>query len=215
MEFLHHVWDFIFHIDSHLVELVNNYGLYIYIILFLILFVETGLVVAPFLPGDSLLFAAGALAAGGDMNITLLLFVCFLGAFTGNQLNFSIGSGFGKSFFAQEKKYIKKEYLEKTQEFYARHGGKALIIGRYLPFIRTFVPFVAGLGKMNVTRFTIYNLIGALLWVIPVCGAGYLFGNIPFVKKNFSMIILVILFVSLLPMFIGILTAMLRSKNQN
>ncbi len=215
MDLLHHAWDFIFHIDSHLVELVNNYGVYIYIILFLILFVETGLVVAPFLPGDSLLFAAGALAAGGEMNISLLLAVCFLGACTGNQLNFYIGSGFGKSFFAQEKKYIKKEYLERTQVFYAKHGGKALIIGRYLPFIRTFVPFVAGLGKMNPTRFTLYNLIGGLLWVLPVCGSGYLFGNIPFVKKNFSLIILLILFVSLLPMIIGVFMTLFRSKRKN
>lgn len=213
MEWIQQVFDFILNIEGHLTTLIASYGIYIYIILFLILFIETGLVIAPFLPGDSLLFAAGALAAGGNMNIFILFAVCFLGAFLGNQLNFAIGSGFGKAIFEREKKFIKIEYLHKTQRFYEKHGGKALIIGRYLPFIRTFVPFVAGVGKMKPSKFTYFNLVGGLLWVIPVCGIGYLFGNIPFVKQNFSIIIIAILIVSLFPMIWGIITAMKHRKN--
>lgn len=212
MDWIQQAFDFILHIETHLVDLTASYGTYIYIILFLILFVETGLVIAPFLPGDSLLFAAGALAAGGNMHIGILFAVCFLGAFLGNQLNFSIGSGFGKALFEREKKFIKEEYLQKTQIFYSKHGGKALIIGRYLPFIRTFVPFVAGVGKMPVGKFTYFNVLGGLLWVIPVIGIGYLFGNIPIVKNNFSIIILAILVVSLFPMIWGIFTAMKHAK---
>lgn len=213
MEWIQQALDFIINIESHLTTLIATYGIYIYIILFIILFVETGLVIAPFLPGDSLLFAAGALAAGGNMNIFILFAVCFLGAFLGNQLNFAIGSGFGKAIFEREKKFIKVEYLHKTQKFYEKHGGKALIIGRYLPFIRTFVPFVAGVGKMKPSKFTYFNIVGGLLWVIPVCGVGYLFGNIPFVKENFSIIIIAILIVSLFPMIWGIFAAMKHRKN--
>lgn len=212
MDWIQQLFSFILHIDDHLVELVSVYGTYIYIILFLIIFIETGLVVAPFLPGDSLLFAAGALAAGGNMNIGFLLFICVLAAILGNQLNYAIGTGFGKAFFEKEKKFIKKEHLEKTKAFYEQHGGKALIIGRYLPLIRTFVPFVAGLSKMDASRFTYYNVLGALMWVIPLAGIGYLFGNIPFVKQNFSIIILIILIISLIPLFWGILSAWRHSK---
>ncbi|MBK8956269.1 MAG: VTT domain-containing protein [Saprospiraceae bacterium] len=213
MDWIQQAFDFIINIESHLTNLIASYGIYIYIILFLILFIETGLVIAPFLPGDSLLFAAGALAAGGNMNILILFGVCFLGACLGNQLNFAIGSGFGKAIFEREKKFIKEEYLHKTQKFYEKHGGKALIIGRYLPFIRTFVPFVAGIGKMPTSKFTYYNIVGGFMWVVPVCGIGYLFGNIPFVKQNFSIIIIAILIVSLFPMIWGIFTAMKHRNN--
>jgi membrane-associated protein len=192
MEVLQQAFDFVLNIEGHLVELIEQYGIYIYIILFLILFVETGLVIAPFLPGDSLLFAAGALAAGGNLDVFVLFAVCFAGAFLGNQL--------------------KEEYLVRTQVFYDKHGGKALIIGRYLPFIRTFVPFVAGIGKMKPARFTYFNVLGGLLWVIPVIGVGYLFGNIPFVKQNFSIIVIAILFVSLFPMIWGFFAAMKHAK---
>lgn len=212
MEWINYLIEFVLHIDKHLVELVQQYGIYIYIILFLILFCETGLVVTPFLPGDSLLFTAGAIAASGNMNIFALILTCVIAAFTGNQTNFVIGKFFGPKIFATEQKYLHKDHLQKTQEFYDKHGGKALIIGRYIPFIRTFVPFVAGLGQMNSYRFTLYNIIGAMLWIIPVLGCGYLFGNIPFVKKNFSMIILAILFLSVLPMIIGIVSAWLEAK---
>lgn len=207
--------EFILHIDSHLVELVSQYGIYIYIILFLILFAETGLVVAPFLPGDSLLFAAGALAATGNMNIWLLMLICILGAVLGNQLNYYIGKYAGPKIFDLKTKFIKKEYFEKTQAFYDKHGGKALIIGRFLPFIRTFVPFVAGVGLMDSNKFTFYNIVGAMVWVFPICMVGYLFGNIPFVKDNFSIIVLGILILSLIPLLVGLIGGIIKSNSDS
>ncbi len=215
MDWINQLIDFILHIDSHLSELVANYGTLIYVILFLILFCETGLVVAPFLPGDSLLFAAGTMAATGNMNLALLCFICLLGAISGNQLNFIIGKYFGPKIFEKERKYIRKDYFDKTHTFYEKHGGKALIIGRYIPFIRTFVPFVAGVSQMNSYRFTVFNIIGALLWIIPVVGIGYLFGNIPIVKNNFSIIVLTILILSVLPMLIGVASAWFHSKKSD
>ena len=215
MEIFNRLMEFILHIDAHLVELVSEYGIYIYIILFLILFAETGLVIAPFLPGDSLLFAAGALAATGNMNIWILILVCFVGAVLGNQVNYYIGKYFGPKIFEMNLKFIKKEYLQKTQDFYDKHGGKALILGRFLPFIRTFVPFVAGVGLMNSAKFSFYNIVGAACWVLPICLVGYLFGNIPFVKENFSLIVLIILGISVLPLLIGIIGGLIKSKSQD
>lgn len=212
MDWLNQLIDFILHIDSHLSELVATYGVMIYIILFLILFCETGLVIAPFLPGDSLLFAAGTMAATGNMNLFILCLICILGAVLGNQLNFTIGKYFGPRIFEKDRKYIRKDYLDKTHLFYEKHGGKALILGRYIPFIRTFVPFVAGISQMDSYKFTIYNVVGALLWIIPVVGVGYLFGNIPVVKENFSIIVLAILILSVLPMLIGLISAWFHSK---
>lgn len=212
MDWINQLIDFILHIDSHLSELVATYGILIYIILFLILFCETGLVIAPFLPGDSLLFAAGTMAATGNMNLFILCLICILGAVLGNQLNFTIGKYFGPRIFEKDRKYIRKDYLDKTHLFYEKHGGKALILGRYIPFIRTFVPFVAGISQMDSYKFTIYNVVGALLWIIPVVGVGYLFGNIPVVKENFSIIVLAILILSVLPMLIGIISAWIHSK---
>lgn len=214
MDWLNQLIDFIIHIDSHLSELVATYGVLIYIILFLILFCETGLVIAPFLPGDSLLFAAGTMAATGNMNIVILCSICLLGAVLGNQLNFTIGKYFGPRIFEKDRKYIRKDYLDKTHVFYEKHGGKALILGRYIPFIRTFVPFVAGISQMDSYRFTMYNVIGAFLWILPVVGVGYMFGNIPVVKENFSIIVLVILILSVLPMLIGLVSAWMHSKKQ-
>ncbi|MBK9993936.1 MAG: DedA family protein [Saprospiraceae bacterium] len=215
MDLINNLMEFILHIDSHLVELVSKYGIYIYIILFIILFAETGLVIAPFLPGDSLLFAAGALAATGNMNIALLMLVCFVGAVLGNQVNYYIGRYFGPKIFDMNLRFIKKEYLIKTQDFYNKHGGKALIIGRFLPFIRTFVPFIAGVGNMNSSKFTLYNIVGGFTWVFPICIVGYLFGNIPFVKENFSMIILIILIISLIPLFAGIIGGIIKSRSNS
>ncbi|MBK6861788.1 MAG: DedA family protein [Saprospiraceae bacterium] len=212
MEWINQLIDFILHIDSHLSELVATYGIMIYIILFLILFCETGLVIAPFLPGDSLLFAAGTMAATGNMNLFVLCLICILGAVLGNQLNFTIGKYFGPRIFEKDRKYIRKDYLDKTHLFYEKHGGKALILGRYIPFIRTFVPFVAGISQMDSYKFTVYNVVGALLWIIPVVGVGYLFGNIPVVKENFSIIVLAILILSVLPMLIGLISAWIHSK---
>lgn len=212
MDWINQLIDFILHIDSHLSELVATYGILIYIILFLILFCETGLVIAPFLPGDSLLFAAGTMAATGNMNLFVLCLICILGAVLGNQVNFTIGKYFGPRIFEKDRKYIRKDYLDKTHLFYEKHGGKALIIGRYIPFIRTFVPFVAGISQMDSYKFTVYNVVGALLWIIPVVGVGYLFGNIPVVKENFSIIVLAILILSVLPMLIGLISAWIHSK---
>lgn len=211
MDWINQLIDFILHIDDHLVELVQQYGIYIYIILFLIIFCETGLVITPFLPGDSLLFAAGALAASGNMDVLMLCITCCVAAIMGNQTNFIIGKYTGPKIFETERKFFKMDHLIKTQQFYDKHGGKALILGRYIPFIRTFVPFVAGVSQMNVYRFTYFNIFGALLWVIPVTLTGYLFGNIPFIKNNFSIIILAILIISLLPMIIGIISAWIHS----
>ena len=207
--------DFILHIDDHLVELVANYGIFIYIILFLILFAETGLVIAPFLPGDSLLFAAGALAASGNMNVWILILVCIAGAILGNQVNYMIGKYIGPRVYSQNFKWIRKQHIDKTHQFYEKHGGKALIIGRFLPFIRTFVPFIAGVGNMEVGKFTFYNIIGALVWVIPIVMVGYLFGNIPFVKEHFSIIVLIILLLSMIPLFAGLITGLLSMNKKS
>lgn len=215
MEWVNHLIEFILHIDDHLIDLVQEYGIYIYIILFLILFCETGLVIAPFLPGDSLLFAAGALAASGNMNVVALGLTCILAAFLGNQTNYVIGKFFGPKIFETERKYLKKDHLLRTQLFYEKHGGKALILGRYIPFVRTFVPFVAGVGQMNPYRFTYFNIVGAIIWIVPLIGIGYLFGNIQFVKDNFSIIIIAILIISVLPMLIGLISAWSHSKKSN
>ncbi|MBX7163515.1 MAG: DedA family protein [Saprospiraceae bacterium] len=215
MDWIQQLIDFILHIDDHLVELVANYGIFIYIILFLILFAETGLVIAPFLPGDSLLFAAGALAASGNMNVWILILVCIAGAILGNQVNYMIGKYIGPRVYSQNFKWIKKQHIDKTHQFYEKHGGKALIIGRFLPFIRTFVPFIAGVGNMEVGKFTFYNIVGALVWVIPIVMVGYLFGNIPFVKEHFSIIVLIILLLSMIPLFAGLITGLLSMNKKS
>lgn len=215
MDWIQQLIDFILHIDDHLVELVANYGIFIYIILFLILFAETGLVIAPFLPGDSLLFAAGALAASGNMNVWILILVCIAGAILGNQVNYMIGKYIGPRVYSQNFKWIRKQHIDKTHQFYEKHGGKALIIGRFLPFIRTFVPFIAGVGNMEVGKFTFYNIVGALVWVIPIVMVGYLFGNIPFVKEHFSIIVLIILLLSMIPLFAGMITGLLSMNKKS
>ena len=215
MDWIQQLIDFILHIDDHLVELVANYGIFIYIILFLILFAETGLVIAPFLPGDSLLFAAGALAASGNMNVWILILVCIAGAILGNQVNYMIGKYIGPRVYSQNFKWIKKQHIDKTHQFYEKHGGKALIIGRFLPFIRTFVPFIAGVGNMEVGKFTFYNIVGALVWVIQIVMVGYLFGNIPFVKEHFSIIVLIILLLSMIPLFAGLITGLLSMNKKS
>ena len=209
------LFDILVNIDKYATYIVSEYQIWTYAILFVVIFMETGLVITPFLPGDSLLFAAGALAATGNMNIALLMLVCFVGAVLGNQVNYYIGRYFGPKIFDMNLRFIKKEYLIKTQDFYNKHGGKALIIGRFLPFIRTFVPFIAGVGNMNSSKFTLYNIVGGFTWVFPICIVGYLFGNIPFVKENFSMIILIILIISLIPLFAGIIGGIIKSRSNS
>ena len=199
--------DFILHIGDKLDMLFAQYGTLLYWILFLIVFAETGFVVTPFLPGDSLLFAAGMLAANSDgvLSPYLIILVCIVAAFLGNTVNYKIGNFFGPKIFEQEKiRFIKKEYLIKTHDFYEKHGTKAIVIGRFLPFIRTFVPFVAGVGSMDWKKFSLYNLIGAILWVTPFTLAGFFLGKVPFVEKNFEKIMLSIIFITVLPTFIGI-----------
>lgn len=207
--------DFILHIDEHLVDLVNTYGTLIYVILFLIIFCETGLVVTPFLPGDSLLFAAGALAAAGDMNVLLLLIICIAAAILGNTSNFLIGKYIGPRVFERGRiKLINQEYLLRTQAFFAKHGPKAIVISRFLPIFRTFVPFVAGVGKMDTAKFSLYNIASGFLWVTPVTLAGYFFGNIPFIKNNFSIVVLLIIVISLLPAFYAAIREGMRKRKQ-
>lgn len=196
--------DIVLHLDRHLAALVENYGTFIYVILFAIIFSETGFVVTPFLPGDSLLFVAGALAAVGGMDIVLLNVTLIVAAVLGNSLNYAIGRYLGpKVFHWEDSRFFNRRALEKTHAFYERHGGKTLIISRFLPLFRTFAPFVAGIGAMSKTAFTLYNVTGALLWVVSLTLAGYFFGNLPWIKANLSLVILGIIIVSLIPIAIG------------
>lgn len=199
--------DIALHLDRHLAVLVQQYGSWIYVILFVIIFSETGFVVTPFLPGDSLLFVAGALAAvggSGGMEITLLLGVLFAAAVLGNMLNYQIGRFFGpKVFHWENSRFFNRAALEKTHAFYEKHGGKTLVISRFLPVFRTFAPFVAGIGAMSYPRFSLFNLAGAGLWVGALTLAGYWFGNLPWIKQNLTLVILAIIGISLLPVLIG------------
>jgi len=208
MELIAQFIDIVLHLDKHLSVLVQQYGLWIYAILFVIIFSETGLVVTPFLPGDSLLFVAGALAALGEggMDIMTLMGVLAAGAILGNMVNYQVGRYLGpKVFHWESSRFFNKAALEKTHAFYEKHGGKTLVISRFLPLFRTFAPFVAGIGAMDYLRFTLFNLMGALTWVVSLCLSGYFFGNLPWVKQNLSLVIVGIIVVSLLPMAIGYL----------
>ena len=204
--------DFILHVDQHLVEFVTNYGVWIYGILFLIIFVETGLVVMPFLPGDSLLFAAGALAATGAMEPVVLIILLFIAAVLGDTLNYHIGKYIGPRVFNIESRWINKEYLLKTQAFFEKHGGKTIIFARFIPFARTFAPFVAGVSSMNYKYFLSYNVIGAICWVASFITLGYLFGNIPAVKDNFTFVIFGIIFLSILPAIITFIRERMKKQ---
>ena len=204
MEYLAAFIDIVLHLDMYLVVLVQQYGVWIYAILFAIIFSETGFVVTPFLPGDSLLFVAGAVAAVGGMNIAILLALLVVAAASGNMLNYHIGRYIGPRVFKWENSlFFNTSALQKTEVFYEKHGGKTLVISRFLPLFRTFAPFVAGVGKMDYLRFCFFNLIGAGLWVISLLLAGYFFGNLPWVKQNLSLVIVGIVLISLLPAFVG------------
>lgn len=208
MEYLAQFIDIMLHLDKHLGVLVQQYDLWIYGILFFIVFAETGFVVTPFLPGDSLLFVAGALAALGEggMDIFVLMGVLIFAAVLGNTLNYQIGRFFGpKVFHWENSRFFNKNALIKTHTFYEKHGGKTLVISRFLPLFRTFAPFVAGIGAMSYAKFTLFNLIGALAWVVSLCLAGYWLGNMPWVKANLSLIIIGIIISSLIPIGIGYL----------
>lgn len=202
MEFIRFVIDFILHIDVHLAALVAQYGIWVYGILFLILFCETGLVVTPFLPGDSLLFVAGTLAAlpTNDLNVHTMVTLMVIAAILGDAVNYTIGRLFGEKLFSNpDSKIFRRIYLDKTHAFYEKHGGKAIVLARFVPIIRTFAPFVAGMGKMSYRHFAAYNVIGALVWVLLFTYAGYIFGNVPFVQNNLKLLIMVIIVVSILP----------------
>ncbi|MFH0943230.1 MAG: DedA family protein [Candidatus Beckwithbacteria bacterium] len=194
--------DFILHIDVHLGELISHYGLLTYVILWIIIFIETGLVFTPFLPGDSLLFAAGALAALGSFNLWLLLGLLITAAVVGDTVNYWIGHFFGEKLIANPKLPIKKEHIDKTKAFFDKHGGKTIILARFVPMVRTFAPFVAGIGKMHYRNFISFNIIGGVAWVLLFTLAGFFFGNLPGVKHNFSLVIMGIILVSVLPMVI-------------
>lgn len=203
--------DLFLHLDKHLLEFVQQHGAMVYALLFLIVFCETGLVVTPFLPGDSLLFAAGAIAAAGDMNVWLVMLLLVVAAVIGDAVNYAVGKFIGPRVFRKEEnvgligRLLNRKHLDKAHAFYERHGGKAVVIGRFVPIVRTFVPFVAGAGAMNYPRFAFYNIFGAVLWVGLCTMAGYIFGNLPFVKDNFSVIVLGIVAVSVIPIGIELL----------
>jgi len=192
--------NFLLHLDKYLVQIVAQYGFLTYLILFLVIFAETGFVFTPFLPGDSLLFAAGALAAIGSLNIWLLLALLFAAAFLGDTVNYWIGHFFGQKLVDNPRIPIKQEHIDQTEAFYKKHGGKTIILARFVPIVRTFAPFVAGIGKMNYRQFLTYNLIGGLLWSTGFTLAGYFFGNIPLVKENFSIVVIAIVLISVIPM---------------
>jgi membrane-associated protein len=192
--------DFVLHFDKHLLEFVRDYGTWVYAILFAIVFAETGFVVTPFLPGDSLLFAAGALCATGELSTPAMLGLLVFAAFAGNTVNYSVGRFIGPRVFQSSHRLLNKAYLDRAHTFFEQYGGKAVILGRFVPIVRTFVPFVAGAAQMTRTSFVLYNLVGAAAWVTLCLGAGLLFGNIPIVKNNFSLVTIGIVVVSVLPM---------------
>lgn len=191
--------DLILHVDQHLLQFLHDYGTGLYLILFLIVFVETGLVVMPLLPGDSLLFAAGAIAATGALDPWLLTGLLIVAAILGDSVNYAIGRHIGPKVFDMDSRWIRKEYLERTRDFFEKHGGKTIIFARFVPIVRTFAPFVAGVGHMSYQRFLAFNIIGGIVWVSSFIAIGYYFGNMPVVKENFTLVILGIIVVSFLP----------------
>jgi len=212
MNLVEQLFDFILHIDKHLLEIVNEYDKSTYLILALIIFCETGLVVTPFLPGDSLLFAAGAIAATGSLSIALLIVILFAAAIIGDNTNYFIGNFLGHKIVEAKRKIIKKKYLDRTHQFYEKHGGKTVVIARFIPILRTFAPFVAGLGSMTYRKFIVFCVVGNLLWICSFSLAGYAFGNIEIVKRNFTLVIFAIIILSILPMIIGIIRHKYFSK---
>lgn len=199
MQLLSQAIDLFLHIDTHLGAVISQYGVLTYLILFVIIFCETGLVITPFLPGDSLLFAAGAFAARGYMQVALLFFILAIAAFAGNMVNFWIGRMVGKKAFASNFRFLNHAYLERTQAYYEKQGTKTIIIARFLPIIRTFAPFVAGIGQMDTRKFTIYTIIGSILWTGLFTFGGFYFGTMPWVEKNFSVVILAIIIITIIP----------------
>ncbi len=200
MDIINWFIEFILHMDKHLPELVKSLGYWSYAALFLVIFVETGLVIFPFLPGDSLLFAAGAVAALGGLDVLLLFVLMAVAAVLGDTINYWIGHTIGPRAFSGNIRFLKKEYLDRTQAFYAKHGGKTIFLARFVPIVRTFAPFVAGVGKMSYSYFISYNIFGGIVWTALFIFAGYFFGNLDFIKNNFSLVVIAIILISVLPM---------------
>lgn len=217
MEVLKSIVDFIVHIDKHLAYIISQYHNTTYLILFLIIFAETGFVVTPFLPGDSLLFAAGALIAAGNtgLDIYLLTLILIVAAFAGNSVNYLIGSYLGPKVFKEDNKILKLQYYLQTKAFFDKHGGKAVIFSRFMPIVRTIAPFVAGVGGMPFLRYSIYNLIGGAAWIIIFLFAGFWLGGIPFFKAHFSLIGIAIIVVSILPTIVALINSRVSSKRKN
>jgi membrane-associated protein len=207
MDFVRSVMDLFLHLDQHLNEIVTTYGVWTHLILFAIVFAETGLVVTPFLPGDSLLFAAGALAAIGSLDLWLLVALLIGAAILGDTVNYWVGAWIGPRAFSGNVKFLRKDYLDRTHAFYEKHGGKTIILARFVPIIRTFAPFVAGVGAMSYPKFITYNIVGAVLWVGLFVPLGYFFGNMPTVKENFSLVILAIIAISVMPIAVEAIRA--------
>lgn len=218
MEVVYSLIDFILHIDQHLVEIVNDYQMWTYLILFLIIFIETGVVVMPFLPGDSLLFAAGMLAAQpNDLNVWILIALLLVAAIAGDSMNYSIGRRFGMQitkFKLFGKRVVKDEQIEKTHSFYEKYGSKTIVIARFVPIVRTLAPFVGGIGRMHYGTFLTYNVVGGFLWVVGITLAGYFLGNIPLIRDNFSTVVLLIIFLSILPIIFEIIKEKMSNRNR-
>lgn len=214
MEIIKFFIDFILHLDVYLGQIIQTYGILTYIILFAIVFTETGLVFFPFLPGDSLLFAAGAFASLGSLNIFILMVLLIIAAIAGDTVNYWIGRFFGEQIVANPRIPINREHVEKTNEFFKKYGRKTIILARFVPIVRTFAPFVAGAGEMEYKKFASYNIAGGFIWVISVTLSGFFFGNIPFVRENFSLIVLAIIFISVLPMLIPFFQHILQKSSK-
>ena len=214
MDLLLSFWDIIVHLDKHLAMLVQNYGPWIYAILFLIIFCETGLVITPFLPGDSLLFIAGALAATGGMDVHIVVVLLIIAAVLGDAVNYQIGAWAGPKIFKDDNaRFLKKAHLAKAHAFYEKWGGAAIILARFTPFLRTYVPFVAGMSRMSYRKFALYNITGGIIWVASLTYLGYFFGNIPWVKANQGFMVIGIVIVSLIPVLIGIIKSRTSTKS--
>jgi membrane-associated protein len=211
MDFIRSVIDIFLHLDAHLAEIITRYGVWTNLILFLVVFCETGLVVTPFLPGDSLLFAAGTFAALGSLDPGLLIVLLSVAAILGDTVNYWVGSYVGPRAFTGEVRWLKKEYLDRTHAFYEKHGGKTIILARFIPIIRTFAPFVAGVGAMTYSRFLLYNVVGGIVWVTLFVLAGYFFGNLPAVRQNFTYVILAIIALSVMPIVVEFLKVRRRA----
>jgi membrane-associated protein len=214
MNIIPYLINLILHLDKYLGEIIQNYGTWTYLIMFFIIFMETGFVITPFLPGDSLIFAAGAFAGLGYLNVGILFAILGLAAIAGDTANYWIGHFIGPRAFSGSVRFLKKEYLDRTHAFYEKHGGKTIIIARFIPIIRTFAPFVAGVGAMTYPRFIAYNVIGGLAWVALFTFGGYFFGNLQVVQENFTFVILAIIFISLLPAIIEVLRSRQETRKQ-